>query len=59
LADDHTLFVEAFAESLRPDFDVMGITCNRQTLIETAVEPKPEVITIDLWLPVLNGLDAC
>jgi DNA-binding NarL/FixJ family response regulator len=58
VADDHLLVAEAFAGLLRPHFEVIGIASNGRTLIETALKLHPDVITIDLWMPVLNGFDA-
>ncbi len=59
LADDHTLIVQAFQKLLEPDFDVVGIFADGRTLLKSAPALKPDVIILDVAMPVLNGLDAC
>jgi len=58
LADDHTLVVEAFSRLLEPQFEVVGTASDGRALLEKAVELKPDVILLDLSMPVLNGFDA-
>ena len=58
LADDHTLLTEAFRRLLENTFDIVGAVSNGRTLLETAPELTPEVILLDVGMPILNGLDA-
>ena len=58
IADDHTLVAELCRTLLEPEFDVVGIVSNGRELIQTATNLKPDVIIIDIAMPVLNGLDA-
>jgi DNA-binding NarL/FixJ family response regulator len=58
LADDHTLLLEAFAKMLEPEFLVVGTVADGRALISTAAELKPDVIVLDIAMPLLNGLDA-
>ena len=58
IADDHTLVAELCRTLLEPEFDVVGIVSNGRELIQTATDLKPDVIVIDIAMPVLNGLDA-
>jgi DNA-binding NarL/FixJ family response regulator len=58
LADDHRLLREAFAELLRPDCDVVGAVADGRALLAAAAELRPDVVVLDVSMPVLNGLEA-
>ncbi len=58
LADDHTLLLEAFEKLLEPDYLVVGAVSNGRALLSAAAELKPDVIVLDIAMPLLNGLDA-
>jgi DNA-binding NarL/FixJ family response regulator len=58
LADDHTLVAEAFKRLLEPEFDVVGTVADGRALLRVAPELKPDVVLVDLNMPLLNGLDA-
>ena len=58
IADDHKLVAELFMRLLAQDFDVVGIVGDGQSLVRAAAELKPDLILIDVWMPLLNGLDA-
>lgn len=58
IADDHTMVAELCKTLLEPEFDVVGIVSNGRELIEMAINLKPDVIVVDIAMPVLNGLDA-
>jgi DNA-binding NarL/FixJ family response regulator len=60
LADDHRLFAESlmtvFAEDER--VEVVGIADNGLEAVELASELQPDVILMDLRMPVMDGLEA-
>lgn len=58
LADDHTLVAEALGKLLEPEFDVVGRVADGRALLESAVRLIPDVIILDLSMPLLNGIDA-
>lgn len=58
LADDHTLVVEAFTKLLEPEFEVVGTAANGRALLASAPQLNPDVVVIDLGMPLLNGMDA-
>lgn len=58
LADDHTLVAEAFKRLLEPEFEVVGTVGDGRALLREAHELKPDVVLVDLNMPLLNGLDA-
>jgi DNA-binding NarL/FixJ family response regulator len=58
LADDHILLTDAFRKLLEPEFEVVGTVSDGQSLIATAPQVLPDLIVVDLGLPLLNGMDA-
>jgi DNA-binding NarL/FixJ family response regulator len=58
LADDHTLVAEAFKRLLEPEFEVVGTVGDGRSLLRVAPELRPDVVLVDLNMPLLNGLDA-
>ncbi len=58
LADDHILLTDAFRKLLEPEFEIVGTVSDGQTLVAEASRVIPDLIVVDLGLPLLNGMDA-
>jgi DNA-binding NarL/FixJ family response regulator len=58
IADDHYLVAELCRRLLETEFDVVGVVSDGRALVRSAGELKPDVIVLDIAMPVLNGLDA-
>jgi DNA-binding NarL/FixJ family response regulator len=58
MADDHLMLLEAFKALLEPDFEVVGMVSNGRTLVEEFARLHPDVVLLDVAMPLLNGLDA-
>ncbi len=58
IADDHLLLAELCKRCLEAEFDVVGIAGNGRELVGMAIRVKPDVIVLDIAMPILNGLDA-
>jgi len=58
IADDHTLVADLCKKVLETEFDVVGIVSDGRHLVRAAAALKPDVIVVDIAMPVLNGLDA-
>jgi DNA-binding NarL/FixJ family response regulator len=58
IADDHNLVAELCKQLLETEFEVVGIVSDGRALVRAAGELKPDVIVVDVAMPVLNGLDA-
>ena len=58
LADDHRLLREAFAQLLAPGCDVVGAVADGRALLAAAQELRPDIVVLDIAMPLLNGLDA-
>ena len=58
LADDHRLLREAFARLLEADCEVVGAVADGRELLTAAPELRPDIVVLDIAMPLLNGLDA-
>ena len=58
LADDHTVVAEAFAKLLAENFDVVRVVSDGLSLLKEAPELRPQVVILDLGMPLLNGMEA-
>ena len=58
LADDHTLLVEAFVKLLEPECEIVGQVGDGLAPLEAAARLQPDVVVLDVAMPLLNGLDA-
>jgi DNA-binding NarL/FixJ family response regulator len=58
LADDHLEFLEAEIAFLRPHFEVVGTASDGASLVSEAARLNPDVIVVDVTMPVMNGIDA-
>ena len=58
IADDHAIFAEALKVFLERTYPVVGVVADGRALIDAALRLRPEVIVVDVGMPVLNGLDA-
>jgi DNA-binding NarL/FixJ family response regulator len=58
LADDHNLLVDTFKAFLEPHFDVVGTFADGHRLVEGAPALQPDVIVLDVGMPIMNGLIA-
>jgi DNA-binding NarL/FixJ family response regulator len=58
IADDHRLVAEACKKLLEAEYEVVGTVSDGRALVRAAAELRPQLIIIDVAMPVLNGLDA-
>jgi len=58
LADDHPSFPEIAEDLLKSHFEVVAKVTNGQSMFETAMRLKPDIIISDISMPILNGIDA-
>jgi DNA-binding NarL/FixJ family response regulator len=60
IADDHRLFAESLMAVLSEDerIDVIGIAGNGQEAVDLARKLQPDMILMDLKMPVLDGFEA-
>jgi DNA-binding NarL/FixJ family response regulator len=58
LADDHKLLLGALCKLLEPEFEIVGTAGDGRSLLTLAPPLRPQLIIVDLGLPLLNGIDA-
>ena len=58
LADDQREILETVARLLEDEFDVIAAVANGKLAIEAAVRLAPDLIVLDISMPVLNGIEA-
>jgi DNA-binding NarL/FixJ family response regulator len=60
IADDQDLFRQGLATllSLEKDLQVVGQACNGQEAIALAEQLQPDVILMDMRMPICNGVEA-
>ena len=58
MADDHSMICAGFQKLLEPYYDFVGSVEDGIALLRAAKELKPDVILLDVGMPLLNGLDA-
>lgn len=58
LADDHPLVLEGISKLVGETCDVVGTVEDGRALIEAAERLNPDLVLLDISMPLLNGLDA-
>jgi DNA-binding NarL/FixJ family response regulator len=58
LADDHTLLLEAFKKLLVDECEVVATVGDGRALVEAVARLNPDVVVVDIAMPLLNGIDA-
>jgi two-component system, NarL family, response regulator DegU len=60
IADDHPLFLKGLKDTLieEEDFEVLATASNGQEALDKAQLHKPNIVTLDLDMPVMNGIAA-
>ncbi len=58
-ADDHPLFLKGLRDTLseESDFEVIDLANNGQQALEKIEKWQPDVATLDLDMPILNGIE--
>ncbi len=61
VADDHELMRRGVRSLLEAEagWKVVGEASNGQELLAKARQTKPDIVVIDIGMPLLNGLEAC
>lgn len=58
LADDHHIVIEAIKNLIEPEYEVIATVHDGRSLVAKAIELNPDVIIMDIAMPLLNGLEA-
>ncbi|MCS6296828.1 MAG: response regulator transcription factor [Nitrospira sp.] len=58
LADDHSLVLEGFRRILEDQCELIGMVEDGRALLEAARRVLPDMVILDISMPLLNGIDA-
>ena len=58
LGDDHSIIVQGIHGLLATHYDVVGSADNGKSLVDAALRLVPDVVVLDISMPILNGIDA-
>ncbi len=58
LADDHQIVLEGLKNLLEPEFEIVGTVEDGRALVSQAQKLHPDVIVVDISMPLLNGIEA-
>jgi DNA-binding NarL/FixJ family response regulator len=59
LADDHAIVIEGLRRLLdRPKFEIVGTVSNGHELLKAAANLRPDLVVVDVAMPLLNGIEA-
>lgn len=58
LADDHELVLARVQSLLKSSFEVIGTVTNGRDLVAEAQRLQPDVIVLDITMPILTGIEA-
>ena len=58
LADDHALALEDINSVLAPHYEIAGSVTDGRALVDAALRLKPDLIVVDITMPLLSGIEA-
>ena len=58
LGDDHPIFAQGSRMNLEERHEVVGVVSDGRALVEAALSLKPDLILLDISMPLLSGIEA-
>jgi DNA-binding NarL/FixJ family response regulator len=58
LGDDHPLILDGIRASLQVQYDIVGLAKDGRALVQSAEQLKPDIVIVDISMPLLNGFEA-
>lgn len=58
MADDHSIVLAGLRKLVEEEGEVVGTVEDGRALVEEAQKLRPDIILLDISMPLLNGLDA-
>ncbi len=58
IADDHLLFVEGLWRVIEAECEIVATAKNGRELVEVAVRLRPDIVLLDISMPILSGMEA-
>lgn len=58
VADDHSIIMAGIRSLIEPEWELADYVGDGRSLVEAALKLRPDLIIVDIGMPVLNGIDA-
>ncbi len=58
IADDHPLILEGLRRMLEHEYEIVASAGDGRSLVQAAERLRPDVVVLDIAMPLLNGIDA-
>ncbi len=58
LADDHKIVLDGLRSLLETEFELAGTVEDGRALVSSVAKLRPDVIVVDISMPLLNGIEA-
>ncbi len=58
LGDDHALILDGIRAALQLQHEIVGLAKDGRALVEAAERLKPDLVILDISMPLLNGFEA-
>jgi DNA-binding NarL/FixJ family response regulator len=58
IGDDHAILVEGIRKLLETEYDITGSAADGRELVLLACELQPDIVLLDIGMPLLNGIEA-
>ena len=58
VADDHSIILAGIRNLIEQDWELGGHVEDGRSLVEAALKLRPDLIILDIGMPILNGIDA-
>ncbi|MDP8990291.1 MAG: response regulator transcription factor [Acidobacteriota bacterium] len=59
MADDHAMVLAGIGKLLENDCDLIGAVGDGHALLRAVQQQRPDVVLLDISMPLLNGIDTC
>lgn len=58
LGDDHSLILDGLRAALQQHYEIVGLAKDGRALVQEAERLKPDLVIVDISMPLLNGFEA-
>lgn len=58
LGDDHALILDGLRTALQNHYEITGLAKDGRALVQAAEQLKPDLVILDISMPLLNGFEA-
>jgi DNA-binding NarL/FixJ family response regulator len=58
IGDDHALILDGLRTALQGRHEIVGLAADGRALVQSATKLKPDLVIVDISMPLLNGFEA-